>query len=82
MCVLTDTVNACIFNPPDAVLNQIAGQMPVFLIKIGHASSKPTIYQGLSLRLRCVNIHKSPFEMVCLNKVVLMIQPIRARKIF
>ena len=82
MCILANAINTCVLDPPDAVLDQIASQMGIPLVQIGHASGEPSIHQNIFLRLWRMYIHQRPFKVRSLHKIVLMIQPIFRRKVF
>ena len=76
MCVLTHSINASILNPPDAVLNQISRHMPVLLIQIRHASTKPSVKECFLLCLRSMRIHHRPFQMTSRLEFSIIIEPV------
>ena len=57
MSVLTDTVDAGIFYPPDAALDEIACYVTVTLIQVRHHLSKPAVGGDFFLILTGMNVH-------------------------
>ena len=79
MCILPDTVNASIFNPPDTALYQITSYMAVTLVKIRHYRSKPPVSSNLLFECTGVNIHYAGRFKRSLNVIRAVIKPIFRR---
>ena len=58
-----DAIDAGIFYPPYAVLNQIGGQVAIPLVQVRHASREPAVYQYLFFALGRMGVHQGPFIM-------------------
>ena len=57
MSVLTDTVDAGIFYPPDAALDKIACHVAVALVQVGHHLGEPSVGGDFLLILAGMYIH-------------------------
>ena len=49
MCILTDTVNSCVFDPPGRCLDKIVANERVLLVQVRHSGVEPTVCEKLSL---------------------------------
>ena len=49
MCILTDTVDTCILDPPGRGLDKIIAYKRIFLIEVRHSIIEPSVCKELSL---------------------------------
>ena len=80
----TDPVYVGIFDPPETVLDEVAVNMRIFLIEIGHGSYEPAIVHLAKIILRCVRIYMRSQLEGSLYEVLLMVgvvEPVFARHI-
>ena len=54
--VHTDAVDADSLNPPDAVLNEIAHEMGIVLVQVGHGGNKPALRGLFQVNLRSIRV--------------------------
>ena len=49
MCVLTDTVDSCVLDPPGRSLDEIVAHERIPLVEVRHSGVEPTVGEKLSL---------------------------------
>lgn len=77
----TYAVDAALLDPPYRVLDEIALQMRIALIEVGHLLDKPAVGGTLAVEIGGIGVIESRQAMVGHHKRVGEIEPVAARRI-
>ena len=77
--VHADTVDARSLYPPLTVLDEVAHEMGIALVEVGHGLDKPSVNGFLHILLRSVGVEDGGELIACLKAVVGIIEPVLRR---
>ena len=81
MGVLADSVDPGIFDPPDAVLDEIVGNERIPVVQVRHPPVEPPVGEEFPLGRSSMRIDRSPFVVAGSHEGVVEVQPVPARKV-
>ena len=81
MRILADAVDAGVFDPPDAVLDQVVGDQRIVLVQVGHALVEPAVGEEFALGRGGVGIDGRPFVVARADELVVEIEPVFRRQV-
>ena len=81
MRILTNTVDTCVFYPPDTALYQVSSNMAVALIEVRHGQSEPTVDGYFLFIIGGIRVHLSGSLKAGLHVVALEVEPVFGRHI-